>query len=181
MTHYDLSEIISKIAYDNSHKFFRILYFKYYDKFFRIAYYFNNNEEQAKECTLVAFERIWENRHKLPEIKDFDSYMFILIKNLAIKQIPGSEILSYNESDNYDIPDNTSPESELINDELFKIYTDCINDMPEKMRDAYIKVKEENMSYKAVASEMNVSEKTIDTQIQRAVKRLRDKINEYFN
>ena len=107
--------------------------------------------------------------------------MFILIKNLAIKQIPGSEKLSYNESDNYDIPDNTSPESELINDELFKIYTDCINDMPEKMRDAYIKVKEENMSYKAVASEMNVSEKTIDTQIQRAVKRLRDKINEYFN
>ena len=107
--------------------------------------------------------------------------MCILIKNLAIKQIPGSEILSYNESDNYDIPDNTSPESELINDELFKIYTDAINDMPEKMRDAYIKVKEENMSYKAVASEMNVSEKTIDTQIQRAVKRLRDKINEYFN
>ena len=121
MAYSDLSEILCKIAYDNSHKFFRILYFRYYDKFFRIAYYFNNNEEEAKECTLIVFEKLWENRQKLPDIKDFDSYMFIMIKNLAIKRITDSTLLSTEETDNYDIADNNYPESKLINEELFKI------------------------------------------------------------
>ena len=179
MTQENLSYLLNQIAGNDCHKSFNNLYFRYYDKFFRIAYYYHQNEEDAKETTLITFEKLWENRVKLTSLKDFDNYTFIMIKNLAINSIT-SESSKINELHEDEHSLSPSPESELINEELFKIYTDCIDSMPDKMKEAYIKVKEENKSYKEAASDMNISEKTIDAHIQKAIQRLRKNISDYL-
>ena len=72
---------------------------------------------------------------------------------------------------------NLSPEEQMMNEELFNIYE---NELPERCRTIFIKVREEKQSYASVAEELNISPKTVDAQLQKAVTRLKEKINNYF-
>ena len=55
-----------------------------------------------------------------------------------------------------------------------------LNELPERCRTIFIKVREEKQSYASVAEELNISPKTVDAQLQKAVTRLKEKINNYF-
>ena len=44
--------------------------------------------------------------------------------------------------------------------------------MPERCREVFIRVREEKQSYAQVAEELGISVKTVDAQLQKAVKRL---------
>lgn len=71
---------------------------------------------------------------------------------------------------------NLSPEEQMMNEELFNIYENSLNELPERCRTIFIKVREEKQSYASVAEELNISPKTVDAQLQKAVTRLKEKL-----
>ncbi|MDE6181210.1 MAG: sigma-70 family RNA polymerase sigma factor, partial [Phocaeicola sp.] len=73
-----------------------------------------------------------------------------------------------------------SPEESIMSEELFSLYEDSLNELPERCREIFIKIREEKQSYTTVAEELNISPKTVDAQLQKAVGRLKQKINNYF-
>lgn len=75
----------------------------------------------------------------------------------------------------------TNPENELLDEELLQLYVTELANLPERCREVFIRIREEKKSYAEVAAELNISPKTVDAQLQKAVSRLRAKINEYFS
>lgn len=65
-----------------------------------------------------------------------------------------------------------SPEEEMIGEELFARYVKALDRLPERCREVFIRVREEKQSYAQVAEELGISVKTVDAQLQKAVKRL---------
>lgn len=55
----------------------------------------------------------------------------------------------------------------MMNEELFNIYENSLNELPERCRTIFIKVREEKQSYASVAEELNISPKTVDAQLQK--------------
>ena len=51
---------------------------------------------------------------------------------------------------------------------LFNIYENSLNELPERCRTIFIKVREEKQSYASVAEELNISPKTVDAQLQKS-------------
>lgn len=65
--------------------------------------------------------------------------------------------------------------------ELLLHIREAIGKLPEKFREAFVKHRFENSSYKEIARELNVSSKTVDYRIQQALKLLREDLKEYLD
>lgn len=178
----DATKLLKEIQKHDSEQAFRSLYNMYYDRFFRIAFYYLQRDEWAQEVTLDVFTGLWNNRKRQLIPDDFNKYSYTLVRNAALnylekekrrETVPLENIQDISSS-------NISPEERLMNEELFSIYENSLNELPERCREIFIKVREEKQSYACVAEELNISSKTVDAQLQKAVTRLKEKINNYF-
>ena len=178
MTEQEIRKYLRKMKEQDSQLAFRAFYDLCYDRLFRIAYYYLKHEEYAQEVVLDVFMKIWEKRAQMEDINNIEDYCFILVKNASLnyleKENRHSSVLS---SDDI-LPDvsntDASPEEVLISEELFSRYVKALDRLPERCREIFIRIREEKQSYAQVAEELNISTKTVDAQLQKAVTRLKE-------
>ena len=164
----EATELLKEIQKHDSQQAFRSLYDMYYDRFFRIAFYYLQRDEWAQEVILDVFTTLWNHRKS-----QLIAALNYLEKEQRREASPLENMPEISSS-------NLSPEEQMMNEELFNIYENSLNELPERCRTIFIKVREEKQSYASVAEELNISPKTVDAQLQKAVTRLKEKINNYF-
>ena len=79
MTEQEVRRYLRQMKEENSEQAFHGFYDLCYDRLFRIAYYFVKHEEWAQEIVLDVFMRLWEQRAKLPEVKNIEDLSLIHI------------------------------------------------------------------------------------------------------
>lgn len=175
-------KLINKIAKQNSQSAFRELYDLYYDHFFRIAYYYLKQDEWSQEVVLDVFLNLWEQRNKLNEISSWDNYCFILLKNASLNLLAKEQKREHLSIDC--VPEkeskHSSPEEHLLDEELFSVYEQALHQLPPKCKEIYLAIREEKQSYAQVAEQYNISNKTVDAQVQKATIKLKEKIKHYL-
>lgn len=178
----EVPDLLKEIQKHDSEQAFRSLYNLYYDRFFRIAFYYLQRDEWAQEVTLDVFAGLWNNRKRQLIPDDFNKYSYTLVRNAALNYLEKEQRREASSLDTvYETTSPTlSPEEQMMSEELFRIYENSLDELPERCRQVFIKVREEKQSYATVAEELNISSKTVDAQLQKAVKRLKEKINDYF-
>lgn len=72
--------------------------------------------------------------------------------------------------------DNKLGEKELKN----KI-NDAISELPEKCREVFILSRYENLKYQQIADTLQISIKTVETQMSKALQHMRERLAEYIN
>jgi len=175
--------LLQKISESGSQTAFREFYNIFYDRFYRIAYFYVKNEAWSQEIVIDAFTKLWEKRNTLTDILNIEDYCFILVKNLALNYLT-------KESRNDFIPleagqekdsQHASPEETLISEELFALYVKALDQLPERCREVFLRVREEKQSYAQVAEEMDISIKTVDAQLQKAQSKIKSLLSEYLD
>jgi RNA polymerase sigma-70 factor (ECF subfamily) len=68
---------------------------------------------------------------------------------------------------------DTTPEDDMISKELTKTLDDAINSLPNQCKIAFKLIREDNMKYKDAADLLNISVKTLEAHITKAIKELR--------
>ena len=68
-------------------------------------------------------------------------------------------------------------DSQMSIDEVEKQICRAIDNLPERCREIFIRIREEKQSYAQVAEELDISIKTVDAQLQKAVTRLKEMIS----
>ena len=59
---------------------------------------------------------------------------------------------------------------------MFAIYVKALDRLPERCREVFIRIREEQQRYAQVAEDLDISIKTVDAQLQKAVTRLKEMI-----
>lgn len=177
MTEQEVRRYLRKMSEQSSQSAFRAFYDLTYDRLFRIAYYFTHREEWAQEIVLDVFMKLWNQRERLPEIRNIEDYCFVLVKNTSLNYIEREEKGFHPPSSH--LPEETgelssSPEENLISEELFARYVKALDRLPERCREVFIRLREEKQTYAQVAEELGISVKTVDAQLQKALTRLKE-------
>ena len=86
----------------------------------------------------------------------------------------GDEVLQKSESR------SISPDIELETSELKVVIEKALNNLPEKARIIFILKRYEGMSLKEISEKLNISPKTVENQITRALKLLKAEIEPYL-
>lgn len=173
---------LANLARHGHEKDFEALYKVLYDRFFRVAIYYLKREEWAQEVVLDVFLVLWNKRFELSTLRNFDNYCFILLKNASLNYLAKhkKDILPLNQESGLS-DRNETPEDILLNDELLLVYIHALEELPPRCREVFILVREQNMSYKEAANQLNISTKTVDAQLQKALRHIKDKIKAYFS
>lgn len=182
-----INKLIHNIQNHDSQSSFRELYNLFYNRLFRIAYYYVRKDEWSQEVVLDFFLTVWQKRKNLNEINEWDNYCFISIKNASLnlleKKKREEQVFTKETFTDVCIDTSssvTSPEEELLNEELFNLYEQALSELPAKCREVYLAIKEDKQTYAEVAESYHISRKTVDAQVQKATLRLKEKLKKYF-
>lgn len=178
MTESEVRRLLRQMKELDSETAFHRFYDMTYDRLFRIACYYLHREEWSQEVVLDVFLKLWNQRATLPDINNIEDYCFILTKNASLNYL--DKELRLEDKTHHDIPENisgsASPEEEFISEELFARYVKALDRLPERCREVFIRIREEKQSYAEVADALNISTKTVDAQLQKATKKLKELI-----
>ncbi|MEA4936906.1 MAG: RNA polymerase sigma-70 factor [Paludibacter sp.] len=158
---------------------FRLLVHAYQDKVYRFISLFVFNEQECEELASDVFLSLWNNRDKLAEVENLDSYIFIIAKNRALNHLrkEKTDLIDLDKIQ-LDVFHHTqsTPESIFIDKETVDELNAVINQLPHKTKLAFHLVREDKMKYKDAAEILGVSIKTVEKQVASAVAKLREKL-----
>ena len=177
---YTDEELAALLLHSNEGAFTEI-YTRYWQRLFFIAAKKTKDPYEAEGLVQEVFLDIWRRREQLALHGLLRHYLAVALKyrfiNWQAKRGRASAYVSY-VSHQMPGPDN-SPESWLSFEELRDRLAALVAGLPEKCRIAY-QLKEEGLSQKDIAVQMNVSENTVATHLARARKSLRAALGDFF-
>ncbi len=162
---------------------FRTLFDRYYKYMVVTAGNVLGDWDVARDLTQDVFLQIWKNRKKLKiEVNaSLKSYLRRAVINKTLNYIKAKR-LDYFEPEN--LPQSPSKEAsaqqQLEASDLEKIVHDTINSLPEKCRLIFTLCRLEHLSHKEIAQKLSISTKTVENQMTKALKILRQAVQPHI-
>ena len=178
----NINDCLKNISESDCSGSFRIVYDHYYKRLFRQAlYYLNNNPDCAQEVVSDVFVALWQGRKVLKNVTNPDAYLFIALKHATARYVKKNfkqshELLTENLPD-IQTADNSS-DKDLIEKELQAKYKEALNNLPPRCAEVFRLVREEKKKYSEVAGILGISPKTVDNQMNKAVKLLYEQLKD---
>lgn len=179
----DLKGLWTKIACDDDHKSFEQFYFLLHLKLIKFCELYVYKKEIAEEIVADVFVDFWNQRIKILEVENLETYIFISVKNRSLNYLRKNgavNMVSFEDSHNELVEEN-NPENEIEKKELFFKLDQAIDTLPQQCKIIFQLVKEDGMKYKEVSEILNISHKTVQTQILRAMKKLSKEMSPYLS
>ncbi|MGV8093883.1 MAG: RNA polymerase sigma-70 factor [Mangrovibacterium sp.] len=163
-------------------KAYRALFSRYFPDLCNFLLLYLHSKEICEEVALDIFAYIWEKKESIEIRTSVKNFLFGAAKNKAIDYFRKEQqrLFSSLSSTEFLIPEGKSSELILENKELQEIIQKAIDDLPEKSRLIYQMAWEEDLSYKEIASRLNLSVKTVENHIGIALKKLRESLHPYY-
>ncbi|MDN5204372.1 RNA polymerase sigma-70 factor [Fulvivirgaceae bacterium BMA10] len=159
-----------------SHESFELLFNNYGDFIFHYAFRTLRSKEEADDIVQQAFVQVWKNRTKLPEIKSFKDYLFIVSKNLILarlKTIQKERSLGNDLKFRIEISHNRT-EEDLIYSDFEKMAKQAIASLPPQRSVIFQLRKEEGYSYSQIAKRLSISENTVKVSLYQSMQHIRN-------
>jgi len=164
----------------SDHNAFAEIYKRYWKRLFHIASLKLNNPEEAEEVVQNIFVSLWDRREQLNITTSLSAYLAISVKYRIIKVLDKH----YNQQKYVKsmttsiLDDSTQQWLEFL--DLKDILEKTITELPEKCQLVFRMSRDKHMSQKEIAAELNISEKTVEAHLGKAIKTLRNKLNRFL-
>ncbi len=165
-----------KAAFNRFHKI-------YFTRFKRFAFSLLKQEEWAEEIASDLFVTIWLKRNLLTNVEDPNNYLYRALKNKclnAMKKDSKWKIVQITEQNEVIQATVANPLQRLENKELIQFMDAIISTLPEQRRLIFRLVKEDGMKQKDVASLLDISVRTVESHMYKAIKYLAEKVEVYL-
>jgi len=162
---------------------FEILFREHFKALAGFANKYVNDVDVAKGVVHEVFMRLWEKRNEIDTKQSVKSYLYTGVYNRSLNYIrdnkkfdkSGEQANIPEQKDNWDI----SNEMEAV--EIQVKIDRTLEELPEKCRRIFEMSRYEGLKYKEIAEKLNISVKTVETQMSKALKALRKNLSEYIH
>lgn len=176
---YSDNEIIPEIR-GGSQKAFRTVYDAHYKLMLGVAINLLKDIDAAKEVVQEVFYQFWKNRENIKDGISIRNYLKRAVINRAINQIKYKSRF-VGDGDLVETQSNfTNPDDDLEAKDLKAIIDKAMEKVPEKARVIFILRRHEGLSLKEIAEKLDISPKTVENQITRALKILKQEVEPYL-
>ena len=139
--------------------------------------------ETAKDVVHSGFIKLWENRNNITPGLSIKSYLYKIVNNLCLDIIRHEKVkqkhsafISYTSTIiKYDEPIDQYDVKKLIFD-----IDKAVSELPEQMRKIFELSRYEGLKYADISLRLNISITTVETQMSRALVKLREKLAQYL-
>lgn len=150
------------------------IYHRYRRKVYGYAYHFTRCAEEAEELTQDVFVRLWENRAKIEPAKNFEAFLYTLIRNnfLGTLRKKAQAAIFRNETLQEE-PSINSTDDYMDFKECQDIAGYAIETLSPQVKVAYQLSRGSGRSHEDISMQMGISKNTVNNHIKKSLKIIR--------
>jgi RNA polymerase sigma-70 factor (ECF subfamily) len=163
---------------------FEEIFTTHHETLYRYAFSILRDEASAEEAVSAVFCRLWQKRATLPADSTLPGYVYSAVHHEAMDQLKHEEIrkrhtnyLVYRSRQVRQVAE-AAHRAEL--NEFQQLLLQALENLPDQCRLIFHLSRVEQLSHKDIAARLGLSIKTVETQVGRALKRLRIALADYL-
>jgi RNA polymerase sigma-70 factor (ECF subfamily) len=157
---------------------FKDLFAREYNNLCRYALTYMQDSHLAEDIVQDTFIKVWEQKKEVIYSEQAKFYLVTAVRNNCIsalrKQNTRGEVYSETTPEGEPEPFITNTQQREQQSEQQQKIADALNQLPPKCKEVFLLVKLHGMSYKQAAGALSLSVKTIENQMGKAIKTLRE-------
>lgn len=160
---------------------FEIFFKLYYAATVRYCTAIVGDNDDSKDIVQKVFISLWRKREKIVITISARAYLYKAVYNASLDFIkhqkvrkkfldefkPGSAIAIYQDN--------------ITNKELHLRIEKAISQLPEQCSRIFIMSRDQNLKYREIAAQLGISEKTVENQMSKALRLIRESLKKYMN
>jgi RNA polymerase sigma-70 factor (family 1) len=151
--------------------FFEAIYSRYASKLYAAAYNILRNKEVCEDLIQELFIDLWTKRNQLL-ISKLNAYLYTSVRNKSLMVLRSGRITLDLEVISM-LVDDYATDDLVIQNEIKESLEREVSALPPKCREIFVLSRKEQLSHKEIGSLLNISVKTVENQINTALKRLK--------
>jgi RNA polymerase sigma-70 factor, ECF subfamily len=138
--------------------------------------------DSAKEIVQEVFLGIWQKKETIDLSKSVKSYLTTSVRNRCLNHLRNQKKFN---SEIIEIEDTTAGNhyqqaDKLVEEEVRRKIESAIKELPEKCREIFILSRYERLKYQQIADHLDISVKTVETQMSKALQQMRIRLAEFL-
>ena len=176
----DIRYILDDLACNASQEALQELYMLYYKRIARYIGLYVRYDGAVMELTSDVFFAVWANRLELPEIRNFNAYIYRIAKFKALNYLRKRNLPTVNLDEmplDLFARTSTTPEDDCISAETVREINRAIESLPPKCREVFRLSYLEDLSNREISERLGISQSTVENHMYAALKQLRRKLS----
>ena len=147
------------------------------DRFYRIAYYILDSQEDAEDAVQELYLKIFSGSKNMMDVRNPVAYGTTLLRNICIDRIRRRNAVRAEEIQEYIVSDTSGPDEKSACRDALKSLLQEMEKLPEKQSRALKMRAFEGLEYQEIAKRMRLSQVNVRVLISIARKQLKRRMN----
>ena len=130
------------------------------------------DKDLSEETVQDVFVNIWEKRDFINIKISFKSYLYIAVRNKCLQYLDRQKLISIYKK-HIEKNEISAPDEYIIFKETLDVFYDVLNNLPERCAQIFKMSRFEGLKYREIAQKLNISVKTTEADISKALKQFR--------
>lgn len=141
---------------------------------------FSLDEDEARSLVQDVFLRFWSERSSIEIQSSVKAYLFVSVKNKFLDFVrKGKNTPDFTDISEVHELENESYETYILS-ELEALLNDSLRKLPERCREIFELSRFSDLKNKEIANRLNISEKTVENQMTKALRILKTELKDYL-
>ncbi|MEO7990509.1 MAG: RNA polymerase sigma-70 factor [Chryseolinea sp.] len=161
---------------------FEMLFRTFYQPLCNYAYTFTQDRDEAEEVVQSTFLSIWEKYKTLEIHTAMKPYLYAMVRNSCLNIIKHEKIKQQHVQTEMVMADRSSESvtNTVLATELDERIQKAVEKLPEQCRIIFKLSRFEELKYAEIAEHLNLSVKTVENQMGKALKIMREQLKDYL-
>ncbi len=158
---------------------FEIAYKQFFPMLTGFAFRYVEDRDVAEDIVQEVFSKTWHQSDRIEIRTNVKSYLFGAVRNACLNHLKHQKVVETyaKEATGHQAPDQAAF---MEMDELQEKINQALDQLPEKRRQIFELSRFEGKKYHEIAEELDISIKTVETQMSRALKVIRKVLGSYW-
>lgn len=157
---------------------FESVYRKYGSWVYNFIHSLLFDKDMAEDLTQTVFLKIWEKRETIDAELGLEAYLFAISRNLVYKETEKRMQFVYPLDTSDNLVGDSYMEENIDADSLRSYINTLIDQLPPARKQIFILSRHNHLSNKEIAARLDLSEKTVENQITRALHYIKQKLSD---
>ncbi len=174
-------EILIQRLINGDQTAFELLFRFYYPGRVVFVTHIISDRDEAEEIVQDFFVNIWTSRKRIRQSNSLKSYFFVSVKNRAYNYLKKEQIRekTLNQLKEIVEKDILFQPDMFVESEFQQKISATLEKLPARTREVFMMSRFRGFSNDEIATQFEISKRTVETQISNALKILRDDLKEY--
>jgi RNA polymerase sigma-70 factor, ECF subfamily len=162
---------------------YEIVYKNYFKRLLSYAFTILQSEEKAEEIVQNVFVKLWEKKESIDIQTSLKSYLYKSVYNGSLNELKKEKVAYKYEQYQTNVLETSrpsEPSAVMHYKELERKLKVAIDALPEQCRTVFQMSRFEDLKYREIANELNISPKTVEQHMSKALKELRIQLADFL-